>query len=61
LGTDEIDASWNFLYFGYDSINEKFYAALKGSKSDIQVKTVTGVAHSAVPAGLTFQVGSPGV
>jgi len=43
LGTDEIDASWNFLYFGYDASEEMVYASLKGSKSDIQVKTVYGI------------------
>jgi len=46
------------LYFGYK--DNEVYAALKGSKSDMQVKSGTGVsALNAVESFLQFYTGAP--
>jgi hypothetical protein len=35
LEVDEVDGSWNWIYFGYSHASGKVSAALKGSKSDL--------------------------
>lgn len=58
LEVDEIDGSWNFVYFGYNGETGSVYAAVKGSNSDMKVATASGITHDSSDT-LDFQVGSP--
>jgi hypothetical protein len=46
LEVDEVDGSWNWIYFGYSHGSGKVSAALKGSKSDLKTKLVSNIAHA---------------
>lgn len=59
IDVEEVDGSWNWLYFGYSHINNKVTAALKGSRSDLKAVLKNNVAHNN-PNKLVFQAGNPG-
>jgi len=53
LDVDEIDGSWNWVYFGYSHLSSKIVAAVKGSKTELKTKLVSDVAHN-MPEKLLF-------
>jgi hypothetical protein len=59
LDVDEVDGSWNFIYFGYNADTQLVTAAVKGSKSSLKTRTKHGIVHNA-PKKLNFAAGNPG-
>jgi hypothetical protein len=53
LDVDEVDGSWNWIYFGYSHTENKIMAALKGSKSDLKTVLKSNIAHN-MPEKLLF-------
>jgi hypothetical protein len=46
IDVDEVDGSWNWLYFGYSHEENKVMAAYKGSKSDLKAVIKSNVSHN---------------
>jgi len=53
MDVEEIDGSWNWLYFGYSHTESKLTAAYKGAKSDLKAILRNSVSHDS-PSSLKF-------
>jgi hypothetical protein len=46
LEVDEVDGSWNWIYFGYSHDESKVLAAVKGSRSDLKAVIRNNIGHN---------------